>query len=262
VSRLPEIQEAFQHFLLEGKAEISAHVLGTNRVPVETRLGIYGDAYKARLSEALEASFPVLAQLLGEHDFQELASRYVSGHESTFFSIRYYGDRMAEFLATHPQYAKAPLLCELARWEWAMAEAFDAADADPIGPEAFGQISPEEWEQLRFEWHPSVQVLHLEWNVPQIWKTVTEGPADETPSEGTEPLLEPSSWLIWRRDLQIFFRPLVPMEAVSIEASRAGQSFGELCMALCEHLEETESSRQAAGFLRGWVESGLISSII
>jgi hypothetical protein len=142
-----------------------------------------------------------------------------------------------------------------------MADAFDAADAEPIGLEAFARIAPEEWAELRFEWHPSVQVLQLEWNVPEIWKAVTQGTVGDDPGESPDPCLEPSSWLIWRRDLQIYFRPLAPQEAVAIAASRAGQSFGELCVALCEHLDETESSRRAAGFLRGWVESGLISSI-
>jgi malonyl CoA-acyl carrier protein transacylase len=66
------------------------------------------------------------------------------------------------------------------------------------------------------------------------------------------------SYLIWRRELQIYFRALAPAEARVLAASRAGQSFGELCVLLCEHLDESEASLQAAGFLRGWVESGLI----
>jgi hypothetical protein len=252
VSRLPDIQEAFQSFLLTGDSEIASHIVGTRRVPVQTRLGIYGDAYCSRLIEALESSFPVLAELLGEADFHTLASRYVSAHPSTFFSIRYYGDRMAEFLASEAEYAKAPLLAELAQWEWAMAAAFDAADAEPIDAAALSQIAPENWAELCFDWSPSVQVLPLEWNVPAIWKGVTAETARP------EPTLESGRWLIWRRDLQIYFRSMTEEEAGAVEASRAGQSFGELCSALCEHLDATEASRQAAGFLRGWVESGLI----
>jgi hypothetical protein len=61
--------------------------------------------------------------------------------------------------------------------------------------------------------------------------------------------------------LQIYFRSLAKEEAAAVAASRVGQSFGELCLALCEHLAETDASRQAAGFLRGWVESGLIVSM-
>jgi len=257
VSRLPDIQEAFQRFLLAGDSEIASHVVGTQRVPVETRLGIYGEGYRSRLIEALESSFPALAALLGETDFHTLAAQYVSTHASTFFSIRYYGDRMARFLATDPDYSKAPLLAELAQWEWAMATVFDAADAQPIDVSALSQLAPEKWADLRFEWSPATQVLELEWNVPDIWKAVTEETQRPEPSLSTEA----SSWLIWRRDLQIYFRPLAHAEAAAVAASIGGQSFGELCVALCEHLAESEASRHAAGFLRGWVQAGLITSV-
>jgi hypothetical protein len=256
VSRLPDIQEAFQRFLLSGDSTIQADVVGTERVPVETRLGIYGDGYRLRLMEALQKTFPVLAELLGESDFQTLAARYVDAHESTFFNIRWYGDRMGEFLAADEEYSKAPILAEMARWEWAMAAVFDAADAEPIGLDAFAQIAPEDWAGLRFEWSPAAQVLELEWNIPQLWKAVTEG-SEERP----DPVYEAGCYLIWRRELQIYFRPLGEEEASAVAAVREGHSFGELCVLLCEHRDESEASQHAAAFLRGWVEAGLLVSL-
>jgi putative DNA-binding protein len=272
MSRLLKIQEAFQRFLLGGDPTIGSHVVGTQRVPVETRLGIYGNGYRLRLIEALQKSFPVLAQLLDEK-FETLAASYVEAHESPFFNIRWYGDRMAEFLAADAEYSKVPILAEMARWEWAMDAVFDAADAEPIDASAFAGIPPEDWAGLQFDWSPAVQVLELEWNVPQLWKAVTEG------SDQPEPALEPSSYLIWRRELQIFFRPLGKEEAAAVTAVRgghrgAGRSFGELCVLLCEHLDESEAmepemavepavaSQHAAAFLRGWVESGLLVGVV
>lgn len=253
VSRLPDIQDAFQRYMLTGDSDIRSLVVGTDRVPVEVRLGIYGDGYVSRLVESLQATFPVLARLLGESEFRELGDRYVRAHDSTFPSIRYYGDQLARFLATEPSYSKAPVLAEIARWEWAMAAVFDAADAQPIDTSAFAEVAPEEWAQLRFQWSPALEMLELEWNVPEIWK---EGPPFPDPE-----LCGTRTWLIWRRDLQIFFRPLAVPEAAVITASASGQSFGELCELLCEHLPESEASLQAAGYLRGWVQSGLIVSI-
>jgi len=274
MSRLLKIQEAFQRFLLGGDPTIGSHVVGTQRVPVETRLGIYGNGYRLRLIEALQKSFPVLAQLLDEK-FEALAASYVEAHESTFFNIRWYGDRMAEFLAADAEYSKLPILAEMARWEWAMDAVFDAADAEPIDASAFAGIAPEDWADLQFDWSPAVQVLELEWNVPQLWKAVTEG------SDQPEPALEPTAYLIWRRELQIFFRPLGKEEAAAVTFVReghrgAGRSFGELCVLLCEHLDLDESeatrperatqaamaSQHAAGFLRGWVESGLLVGVV
>jgi hypothetical protein len=253
---LPRLQDAFQRYLLKGDTEIGSHVVGTRRVPVETRLSIYGDGYRLRLIEAMASTFPVLAELLGDSDFQALGEKYVNANESTFPSIRYYGDRLADFLASDADYARAPVLAELARWEWAMAAVFDAADTDPIDVSVFAQVAPEDWSELRFEWSPAVQVLELQWNVPALWKAVTENTGRPDPS--LEP--EQGSWLLWRRDLQIFFRPVAAAEAAVIAAARAGEPFGELCVLLCSHVDEREAPRQAAGFLRGWVESGLIVS--
>jgi hypothetical protein len=253
---LPRLQDAFQRYLLAGDTEIGAHVVGTQRVPVETRLGIYGDGYRLRLIEALASTFPVLAELLGESDFHALGQKYVNANESTFASIRYYGDKLADFLASDADYARAPVLAELARWEWALAAVFDAADADPIDVSVFAQVAHEDWSELRFGWSPSVQVLELRWNVPELWKAVTENTA--RPDPDLKP--EQGNWLLWRRDLQIFFRPVAVEEAAVISASRAGESFGELCVLLCAHLDEQQAPRHAAAFLRGWVESGLIVS--
>jgi hypothetical protein len=255
MSRLLKIQEAFQQFLLGGDSTIDSHVVGTQRVPVETRLGIYGDGYRLRLIETLQKSFPVLAELMGD-EFEALALGYINTHESPFFNIRWYGDQMAEFLAADEGYSKAPILAEMARWEWAMAAVFDAADATPIDISAFAGIAPEDWAALQLDWSSAVQVLELEWNVPQLWKAVTEG-TDDRP----DPALEPASYLIWRRELQIFFRPLGTEESAVVAAARNGHSFGELCVLLCEHLEESEATQHAAGFLRGWVESGLLVGV-
>lgn len=258
MSRLPRIQGDFQSYLLGGAAgAIEQHVVGTLKVPIATRLGIYGDGYLARLIEALEANFPILSRLLGEADFAALGASYVRSHDSSFFSIRYYGDRLAGFLATAPAYAEAPVLADLARWEWAMTEVFDAADAEPIATDALARVAPESWAGLRFAWHPSVRRLALPWNAPQIWKAVSD---DAEPPEVAFSA-EPVEWLLWRQDLRTYFRSLQPAEAAAIDAARKGQSFGELCALVSEKLGETEAPAKAAGSLRNWIESGLIIAV-
>ncbi len=251
---LARVQDDFQRYLLQGDAGIEAHVVGTARVPVATRLGIYGGAYGARLTEALQINFPALAQLLGEGDFEELAAAYVRAHDSCFASIRYYGHELPAFLIREPAYAEVPLLAELARWEWAMTETFDAADAQPLGAEAMAQVPPEEWAELRFEWHPSVRRLQLLWNVPQLWKAITKETERPEPSVSAEA----GQWLLWRRDLEIYFRSLQPSEADALDAARAGSTFGELCDGLCQSEGEAAAPAKAAGFLRDWLQSGLI----
>jgi len=256
--RLAKMQDDFQRYLLRGAAGIENHVVGTERVPVETRLAIYGGAYGARLTEALRTNFPALAQLLGESDFEELARAYIRSHDSSFPSIRHYGHELEDFLTREPAYAEIPLLAELARWEWAMTETFDAADAQPLDAAAMAQVPPEDWAELRLQWHPSIRRLELLWNVPPLWKALTN--EADRPEPSVSP--EAGQWLLWRKDLDTYFRSMQSSEAAALDAARAGSTFGALCDALCQEEGEAAAPAKAAGFLREWLQSGLIVGLL
>ncbi|MBV8306176.1 MAG: putative DNA-binding domain-containing protein [Gammaproteobacteria bacterium] len=254
MTTLARVQREFQDHLLRGDSAVLRRVIGTPAVPVATRLGIYARAYRSRLVEALESNYPVLAKLLGEPDFEVLAVEYITAHDSPFYSIRYYGDQLAKFLSAREDYAAAPVLAELAQWEWSMTSVFDAADEAPLAPEALSGIAPARWAQLRFRWHPSVQRLTLWWNVPQLWQAL--GADGERP----EMVLAaaPLDWLLWREGLTSYYRSLSKTEASALDAARSGWPFGELCTLLCEELGDSEAPAQAAALLRGWITAGLI----
>jgi hypothetical protein len=255
VSELAALQRDFQQYLLRGNPAIEGRVTGSTRVPAATRLAIYGGAYRGRLAEALAATYTALAKLLDE-DFAELAQAYVARHDSPYFSIRYYGEGLAHFLATEERYAAAPLLADLARWEWAMTQVFDAADATTLEAAALAQVEPDAWAQLRFQWHPSVTRLDLEWNAPQLWQALTE----DTERPAAAVTAEPTAWLLWREGLTTYFRSLTPTEAQALDAARRGWPFGELCELLCARVGDEEAPLAAATLLRGWVGAGLITA--
>ena len=256
MSALTRIQCDFQDYLLRGSDAIEQHVFGTERVPLATRLGIYAGAYGSRLAEALENNYPALAALIGADDFHTLAHAYVRGHDSSYFSIRHYGEQLPQFLATHADYAEVPLLAELARWEWAMTCVFDAADATPLTHAELAGIAPQQWAQLRFSFHPSVTRLSLAWNVPQLWQALTtEQPRPPASLHDT-----PVEWLLWRHELRSYFRSLSATDAAVLDAARAGWPFGELCARLCAELGEAQAPAHAATLLREWVGAGLISA--
>lgn len=257
MSGLGRIQHDFQEYLLHATAGVVDHVTGTDRVPLPTRLRIYSDAYYSRLTEALEANFPALAQLLGEKDFGRLAAEYIATHDSRFASVRYYGDELAQFLATEPRYRPVPLLADLARWEWTMAAVFDAADADPVDAGALSGKSPADWATMRLTFHPSVHVLEFAWNAPQIWKATMDGAARPAAAVSREPV----SWLLWRNQLREYFRSLGPAEEDALATALSGETFGDVCAVMCAHFREDEAPAEAARFLRTWIESGMITAV-
>jgi hypothetical protein len=202
MSQLDTIENVFQDHLLRGSSDIDQRVIGTTRVPIATRLAIYADGYRSRLAETLQSHYPALLALLGEEEFALLAEAYVRNHDSTFRSIRHYGAELDAQLRADPAYAERAWLAELARFEWAMTEVFDAADAAPITVASLGAVPPGDWAQLGFAFDASVRTLELSWNVPALWRAVSHAEAPPAP----EAQAAASTWLLWRHDLQIYFR--------------------------------------------------------
>ncbi len=56
----------------------------------------------------------------------------------------------------------------MAAFEWALGDTFDAADSGHETLETLKSISATEWHHLKFNFHPSFQIIKLNWNVPQI----------------------------------------------------------------------------------------------
>jgi len=254
MTELARLQGEFQEYLLRATPGIEARVLGTARVPVETRLGIYAGAYGSRLIDALASSYPALAALLGEEGFRILGAEYVRAHDSPYFSIRNYGDALAEFLGEHADYAEVPVLAELARFEWTLCAVFDAADAQPLSAAALARVPPADWPGLRLAFHPSLRRLALRWNVPQLWKALTEG--GERPELAVS--AEPVEWLAWRQDLASYFRSLAAGEAAALDAARSGESFGGLCELLAATHGVERAPAEAAALLAAWLGAGLV----
>ncbi|HZF26494.1 MAG TPA: DNA-binding domain-containing protein [Steroidobacteraceae bacterium] len=255
---LARLQRALQEFVLHDAADVHDYVRSTESSSAGARLDVYANAYRTRLTEALESNFPVLAKLMGGDEFRALARDYILRHDSTHRSVRWYGDRLAGFLGADERYRGAALLADLAAWEWAMTEVFDAADAPNVRLTDLAGLAPEAWSDLELLAHPSLRRLDLTWNAPQTWKAL-QGDAAAPAPECVSP---PQPWLLWRRDLQLLFRSLDPVEAKAIDAVRAGETFGSLCSGISDLRGEEEAPQRAASLLHGWIEAGLISAIV
>ena len=255
MSTLADLQRDMQRHVLTGDAAITAAVNATAEVPAATRLGVYSNAYRIRLADALGDNMPNLRALLGEEEFQAVAARYIDEHPSQFASIRWFGDRLADALErSHPE---QPWIAELARWEWALAASFDAQDAATVGIEALAALAPGDWGDLRLEFHPSVQQLQLSSNAQALFKAFTD---EQSPPEPAI-LDSPQPWLLWRQDLKTQYRSLEPDETAALTWVRGGGTFAEMCEALCEWHEPDAVPLVAAGMLKRWIVEELVSGL-
>jgi hypothetical protein len=252
MSTLAELQRDFQRHVMHGHERIVDAIESTAKVPATTRLAIYSEAYRLRLTDALASTFPRLQQLLGQDEFAKVAGEYIDLSPSSFPSIRWFGDRLPSLLDR--AYRAQPWICELARWEWAIASSFDATDAAPIGVDVLGAVAPENWPTLQFEFHPSVQVVRLKTNAPTLFKALS----DDAPAPQGVKLDEPQAWLIWRELLKTQYRSLGADEAAALEHARTGGTFETLCDVLCQWHEPAAVPMQAAGMLKRWVLDQMI----
>ena len=259
MNKLTTLQHSFQDFILRPHhaSAIESSVVSDIKASAYSRLDIYATAYRMRLCETLEQDFAALHTFLGDEQFHTLCLHYLDAHPSQHFSLRYLGQRMSTFLRTQEFYARQPALAELAALEWAMADAFDAADSTPITPHDLAALAPELWGRLRFSAHPSVQQLDLAWNVAAIW-SATHRNQDPPPSQRGEQAL---TWLVWRNDLKTWYRSLSVEEAWAWHAACAGLPFSEICDGLCRWFTEEEVPASAVGMLRQWISDGLVCKI-
>ncbi len=231
------------------------------RLSAVERLDIYANMYFARLLDVLRTDYPVVARMLGEVHFHNLATDYLLAHPPSHFSLRYAGEPLARFLEDHPLTAERPWLPDLARFEWALVDAFDAPDSDTASVEDLAGVAPEDWPGLRFGAVPSARVLDLRFAVLPTW---TSG-HDESPPDDQElperPEALPQAIRVWRRNHEVLHRPVDEPERVALRALADERPFGEICDAVGALVDEELAAPRAANMLATWLADGFIASV-
>jgi hypothetical protein len=252
---LADLQRAFQDYLLATSDAFQTAVRDTSKADRVTLLDVYRDGYALRLIEALTTDYPGVMAMAGPADFDHMARAYIAAHPSRQPSVRWYGRDLADFLATTEPYSRTPAAAEMARFEWALGEAFDSPDVTPITADALMALPQEAWETLSFTTLPSLRRLVLVFETPQGWQRREEvEPGDLEVERAPEPL----TWAIWRPDLVSNFRSLEADEAAMLDALVEGRSFPELCEAVASFTGDEQAPARAAGLLRAMVEGGMI----
>lgn len=226
-------------------------------LPATQRLEVYANAYFFRIRDALAEDYVALAAGLGEEGFHDLVTAYLCAHPPQRPSLRHAGERLADYLAHSPGAApfrrRWPWAADLARLEWARADAFDAADAPVLDRTALAALPPERWSALRLYFDASVQLLRLDWPVQRAREATQRGapfPSIDTPS--------PTVICVWRRRERVHDRALEPLEASLLDSARQGADFETLCGVAAASLGETEAPAYAAGCLERWLRDELL----
>lgn len=254
---LASVQRAFQRHVYRPGRTMERVVLATPRANAARRLGIYADAYRSRLVEALGSDYPALKGVLGERGFDRLMRAFIAAHPSRFPNLRWYGGEMAHFLERSSRGRRRKPLAELARFEWALGLAFDAEDAPLAKVEDAARVPAADWPGMRLRLHPSVQLLWLRGNAARVWRAASAG--RKPPAAAMR--LRPVGWLVWRKGHEPFYRSLPPEEAWALGAAGRERDFASLAGGLRRFVGAGRAAQTAAQLLRNWLAEGLICAI-
>ena len=127
---LASIQSAFKSHILtgDGADAISGTVLGTDAIPADDRMNIHRNNYRESLTDALYSIFPVMKTYVGEEFLRAMLRRYVNETPPRVAMLAVYGERVGDFVDTFKPAEKLPYLGDLARLEYGVHAAQNAAD--------------------------------------------------------------------------------------------------------------------------------------
>jgi hypothetical protein len=257
MSALRKLQEQFIDYVLTGDPHIASRIVAHGEVDVETRLGIYSNAYRLRLIECLQEDFPQLHRYLGDAQFEQLCRDYIEATPSSFTSLRDYGEGLLRFLQTYAPFAHLPDVAELALFERTLRFAFDAASSSVLTIESMAAFAPEQWPLLSFRPVPSLRIKVLCYNTVEVYKQLEA----EAPAQPARLLDQPVIWVIWRKpDMMSWYRSLKPDEADLLGRLCEGANFAELGEAACAWYDEHEAPMKVAQWLRSWIDEQLLAS--
>ncbi len=229
------------------------------------RLEIYANDYYWRLAGVLELHFPAVAWMLGHAQFHNLVTDYVLVSPSREPDLRRYSRDFPSFLSQHEEGVREPELVEVAWIELDRVQILDFEDERPLTPKAFAQIELDRWPGLRFAVSKTARLRATSRPFSPTYAMCREGQSLGYARRRYP--LAPGHTLIWRRDLTVYHRDVEAAEARAVHALIDGRTFLEICAA-ASGVEQADgvagdaaAPMQVAGWLRRWIEDGLILAV-
>jgi hypothetical protein len=217
--------------LAERGETLDEMVRGDQRLDPVTRLDIYANMYFFRILDVLRDAYPRVVERVGDDAFHNLVTAYLVACRPAHPSLSEVGDRLPGFLAAHELADEHPGLRHLVAVERAHTELFDGPDAETLALADVQALGPEALPALSLHLIPCHRVV-------------------ETEGEAT---------LVWRREVEIFERPVEAEERplLALAAGGAGTTLAALCDAVSAPSHE-EAAQQIFQRVAGWLSDGLL----
>ena len=222
-------------------------------------MDIYRNAYRARLVDALRDTYERTAQWVGEDAYRQAAAHHIITRPPNSWTLDHAADGFPDTL--RELFKNNPEVAELGWLEWAMHQAFVAADAEPMDAAKFGEVAAgfaeEDWANMRLTFLPGTDQLPIAHDIGVLWRALGEANGEKPDFSAAEPL----HCVVWREGIKPVFMQVDSAEGRALQMMRDGETYGAMCEALIDMLGEEEAVAQAGAMLGRWLHNGLIASV-
>lgn len=230
------------------------------------RLGVYANAYYARLLECLREEFPTLVHALGEENFDGFGFAYLQNHPSQSYTLSDLGRDFPQHLVeTRPEPAEtgpdwADFLIDLAILERTFSEVFDGPgveNAPTLGSEQLLAIPPDRWPHCRLVPVPCLRLLTLRFPVHEYVSSVRRRESVEIPPP------EPTRLVVTRREFVIRRFAVSAAEHDLLAALVGGATVLEAVekVAVDPEFDPDDLAGALREWFRGWAAAALFQSV-
>lgn len=227
---LPELQIALGSALRGNEVAGLWALFSEPQAIAERRFAAYRRNVLGNWRSALASTYPVLTQLLGPQRFRELADQYIAAYPSSSGDLNAYGDALASLLDASSLRETLPYLPGIARLEWALLQAYGAADAADFDLAALAGVPAKAQSELRLQVWPGAALITSRWPLVDIWQA-HQLPIDERDAALADIDLSlseaPRYALVARSESSVFAASINAGEAAFLRALQAAQSMAE-----------------------------------
>jgi hypothetical protein len=261
--RLSEVQE-FMAEVLQKPRPLAEHaalaeatprlIAGNARLSPVEQLDIYREQFWLRHTGALEEDYKTLLHVLGHEAFHSLCADYIETHPPDSFSLRDLGAKLPEFLRTTKPHAADALVVDLARYEWAFVDAFDAEGAPPLDTAAIAAASEDDWSRAKLELAPSVQLVHARYPVDELRAAVQRDESPERPAPKDVHLV------VWRGPDAMKYLDVEPAALALLQRLAKGEGLASACEAIAA--DEPAVGEKVGPWFQQWSQLGWIARVV
>ncbi len=172
---LRELQSGFLRSVFSrDNADFSKHLVA-GRLVGDQAMEIYRNNVFGCLTQALEATYPVILQLAGKGFFKRMATEFICQHPSTCGDLHQFGRNFAQFLSHFPPAAELAYLPDIARLEWLCHEVFYEADCESLDISSLASVPSRSYEDLKLKLHPATRLFSSNFPANTIWEVNQPG---------------------------------------------------------------------------------------